>query len=302
MTLVVMAAGMGSRYGGLKQMDPVGVADEVILDYSVYDAMQAGFDHVVFVIKEEIYDLFREKVGDRIAKHIKVDYAFQEVNNVPAGVKIPTERKKPWGTAHAVYSAKDLVNDPFLVINADDFYGRESFALIHDFLKNADNSQKEQYCMAGYRLANTLTENGTVSRGQCYINEKGQLENVIERTKIARRDGVIAYTEDGEAWTPLGEDTVVSMNFWGFTPKLFETLDQGLSNFFEANKDNLTKCEYYLPTLVKESMAAEICDVQVLTTEAKWYGITYHEDKAQLVEAVRQMTADGVYPAPLWQD
>ncbi len=300
MTLVVMAAGMGSRYGGLKQMDPVGMADEVILDYSVYDAIRAGFDHVVFVIKEEIYDLFRQKVGDRIAKHVKVDYAFQQVQNVPAGVKIPKERIKPWGTAHAVYSAKDMVNDPFLVINADDFYGRESFALVYDFLNRATKEGKEQYCMAGYRLANTLTENGTVSRGQCYLNGQGQLENVIERTKIARRDGVIAYTEDGETWLPLEEDTVVSMNFWGFTPKLFEQLEEGLARFFRENQGNLEKCEYYLPTLVKESMAAGICDVQVLTTEAKWYGITYHEDKAQLVEAVRQMTAKGDYPAPLW--
>ncbi len=299
MTLVVMAAGMGSRYGGLKQMDPVGANNEVILDYSVYDAMRAGFDHVVFVVKQEIYDLFREKVGNRIARHIKVDYALQEVSDVPEGVVIPESRKKPWGTAHAVYACRGLVNDPFLVINADDFYGKESFQLVHDFLQNAKSDGREHYCLAGYRLSHTLTENGTVSRGQCETDKDGYLQNVTERTKIMRTEHGIAYEEDG-AWTPLPEDTTVSMNFWGFTPKLFETLETNLPKFFEDNRENLEKCEYYLPTLVKESMAQGICDVSVRKTDAKWYGITYHEDKAQLVAAVQKMVQDGLYPQNLW--
>ncbi len=290
---------MGSRYGGLKQMDPVGANNEVILDYSVYDALRAGFDHVVFVVKQEIYDLFREKVGNRIARHIKVDYALQEVSDVPAGVVIPESRKKPWGTAHAVYACRGLVTDPFLVINADDFYGKESFQLVHDFLQNAKSDGREHYCLAGYRLCHTLTENGTVSRGQCETDANGYLQNVTERTKIMRTESGIAYEEEG-VWTPLSEDTTVSMNFWGFTPKLFETLETNLPKFFEANQENLEKCEYYLPTLVKESMAQGICDVSVLKTDAKWYGITYHEDKAQLVAAVQKMVQDGLYPQNLW--
>ncbi len=300
MTLVVMAAGMGSRYGGLKQMDPVGANNEVILDYSVYDAIRAGFDHVVFVVKQEIYDLFREKVGNRIARHVRVDYALQEVSDVPHGVVIPESRKKPWGTAHAVYACRELVNDPFLVINADDFYGKESFALVHDFLQKASQDEKEHYCLAGYRLCHTLTENGTVSRGECETDANGYLQNVTERTKILRTEQGIAYENEDGSWIPMAEDTTVSMNFWGFTPRLFETLNENLPKFFSSNRENLEKCEYYLPTLVKESMAQGICDVSVLKTDAKWYGITYHEDKAQLVKAVQRMVEAGEYPKQLW--
>ncbi len=300
MTLVIMAAGMGSRFGGLKQVEPVGENGEVILDYSVYDAIRAGFDHVVFIIKKEIDAIFREKVGDRLAKQVKVDYAYQEVADVPAGVVIPPERKKPWGTAHALYCARHLVQDAFLVINADDFYGKESFALVHDFLAQPHGGAKEAYCMAGYRLHNTLTENGTVSRGQCETDANGYLTNVTERTKIERKpDGTIAYAE-GDQWIPLPDDTIVSMNFWGFTPKIFERLESGMQTFFAENAADLTKCEYYLPTLVKESMADGLCDVKVLPTAAKWYGITYAADKATVTSAIAAMHHDGTYPAKLW--
>lgn len=299
MTLVIMAAGIGSRFGGLKQVEPVGAHGEVILDYSVYDAIRAGFDHVVFIIKHEIEAEFRAKVGDRIAENVRVDYAFQEVTAVPAGVVIPEERKKPWGTAHAVYTARHLIHDPFLVINADDFYGRESFALVANFLSQAKRGGKDQYCMAGYRLANTLTENGTVSRGQCEIRQDGTLANVTERTKIQRQGGVIQYAE-GESWFEIPEDTVVSMNFWGFTPSLFTRLEAGINTFFADNRGDLSKCEYYLPTLVTQAMADGICDVTVLKTDAKWYGITYAADKGALTAAISKMVADGIYPASLW--
>lgn len=300
MTLVIMAAGMGSRFGGLKQVEPVGENGEVILDYSVYDAIRAGFDHVVFIIKKEIDEIFRKKVGDRLARQVKVDYAYQEVTDVPAGVVIPPERKKPWGTAHALYCARHLIQDAFLVINADDFYGKESFTLVHDFLGQPHGGTKEAYCMAGYLLHNTLTENGTVSRGQCETDTNGYLTNVTERTKIERKpDGTIAYA-DGDRWITLPEDTIVSMNFWGFTPKIFERLEDGMQTFFSENAADLSKCEYYLPTLVKESMANELCDVKVLPTAAKWYGITYAADKENVTSAIAAMHHDGIYPAKLW--
>lgn len=299
MTLVVMAAGMGSRYGGLKQLDPVGPSGEFIIDYSVYDAIKAGFDKVVFIIKEENLSLFKETVGNRIAGHIKVEYAFQRLE-LPQGYSIPENRIKPWGTGHAVLSAKDYVDDSFIVINADDFYGRESYNLIADYLKQPKSGTKAHYCMAGFILKNTLTENGSVARGICETDEDGNLLNVTERTKIMRVDGQVKYFE-GDIGTPVDENTIVSMNCWGFEKTFFKSLENGFGEFLEANKNDLSKCEFFLPSAVKESMAKGECEVKVLKTHAKWYGVTYREDKASVVNYIQEQIQKGEYPDNLWK-
>jgi len=301
MTLVIMAAGMGSRYGGLKQIDPVGRQGEFILDYSIYDAIQAGFDKVVFIIKEENLSLFRDTVGKRVEKVIPAEYVFQKVTDVPSGVVIPAERTKPWGTAHAVLCCADAVKDNFAVINADDFYGRDAFRMLGDFLKKTpERSTPSHYCMAGYILANTLTENGHVARGVCRMDTDGFLTSVTERTKIQRNNSQTQYFENG-IWTDLPETSTVSMNCWGFTPKLFDAIRAGWKPFFEANKDNLQKAEYFLPSVVTNQINDGSCDVRVLKTTAKWFGVTYHEDRATVVQAISDMTDEGIYPDGLWK-
>ncbi|HOJ48042.1 MAG TPA: sugar phosphate nucleotidyltransferase [Bacillota bacterium] len=300
MTLVVMAAGMGSRYGGLKQLDPVGPSGEFIIDYSVYDAIQAGFDKVVFIIKEENLSLFQETVGNRIAGHIKVEYAFQRLE-APQGYPVPENRVKPWGTGHAVLSAKDHVDGNFAVINADDFYGRESYRLIADYLKQPKTGAKAHYCMAGFVLKNTLTENGTVARGICETDENGNLVNITERTKIKRvEDGTVKFFDIDENGTSVDENTIVSMNCWGFEKSFFNSLENGFFAFLEANKNDLAKCEFFLPTAVKESIARAESEVKVLKTNAKWYGVTYREDKESVVNYIREEIQKGVYPENLW--
>ena len=300
MTLVIMAAGMGSRYGGLKQIDPVGKNGEFILDYSIYDAIKAGFDRVVFIIKEENLNDFRDTVGKRIEKAIDARYVFQKVTDVPAGVTIPPERTKPWGTAHAVLTCADVVEDNFAVINADDFYGRDAFMTLGKFLKETPgDAVPYHFCMAGYTLKNTLTENGHVARGVCVTDEDGYLKTVTERTKIQRNNGQTQYFENDE-WTDLPEDCTVSLNCWGFTPQIFPEIRAGLASFFEQNKGNLLKAEYFLPTVVSSLIENEKCDVKVLNTSARWYGVTYHEDKQTVVDQIAQMTREGVYPERLW--
>ncbi len=301
MTLVIMAAGMGSRYGGLKQIDPVGRHGEFILDYSIYDAIQAGFDKVVFIIKEENLALFRDTVGKRVEKVIPVNYVFQKVTDVPAGVQIPADRTKPWGTAHAVLCCADVVKDNFAVINADDFYGRDAFKMLGEFLKTVpENSSPSHYCMAGYILANTLTENGHVARGVCCTDENNFLTSVTERTKIQRNNGQTQYFEN-DIWTDLPETSTVSMNCWGFTPKLFDAIRAGWSKFFEENQNNLLKAEYFLPSVVTNQINDGTCDVTVLKTSAKWFGVTYHEDRATVVQKISDMTDEGIYPDGLWK-
>ena len=301
MTLVIMAAGMGSRYGGLKQVDPVGRKGEFILDYSIYDAIQAGFDKVVFIIKEENLSLFRDTVGKRLEKAIPVEYVFQKVSDVPAGVCVPAERTKPWGTAHAVLCCADVVKDNFAVINADDFYGRDAFLMLGKFLKDApQDSVPSHYCMAGYILANTLTENGHVARGVCCTDENGFLTSVTERTKIQRNNGQTQFCEN-DVWTDLPEDSIVSMNCWGFTPKLFDAIRAGWSSFFAENENNLLKAEYFLPSVVTNQINDGSCDVKVLKTSAKWFGVTYHEDRAAVVQKISDMTDAGIYPDGLWK-
>lgn len=285
-TLIVMAAGMGSRFGGLKQIEPIGPNGEVLLDFSVYDAVQAGFTKVVFVIKKQIEKDFKEVVGKRIAKRVKVEYAFQEIDKLPEGYICPEDRTKPWGTAHAILCCKDIVKEPFAVVNADDYYGRNAFKQVADFL----NSDTNDYAMVGFRLVNTLTENGHVSRGVCEI-ENGILKTVTERTKIID----CKYTEDdGETWISLPEDTVVSMNLWGFTPDLFDYIETGFKKFLDE-KINVPKSEYYLPSVVSERIEKGEKQVRVLVAEDKWYGVTYKEDKEVVVSAITKMINDGLY-------
>lgn len=286
-TLIVMAAGMGSRFGGLKQIEPVGKNGEAILDFTVYDAIKAGFTKVVFVIKHAIENDFKEFVGSRIAKKIKVEYVFQEIDKLPDGFTAPDDRQKPWGTAHAILCCKDVVNEPFAVVNADDFYGRSALQKVADFLKQEENN----YCMVGFRLANTLTENGSVSRGVCEIDNQNCLTKVTERTKIID----CKYTEDdGQSWTSLSPDTVVSMNLWGFMPDIFEFIEKGFKEFLKTNI-NLPKSEYYLPTVVSSLIDNGQKNVEVLVAEDKWYGITYKEDKQKVVNAIGAMIDAGIY-------
>lgn len=302
MILVIMAAGMGSRYGGLKQLDPLGPGGEFILDYSVYDAKRAGFDKVVFVIKKENLELFRSTVGKRIEKNIKVEYAFQELSDIPEGLNVPDGREKPWGTGHAVWCARKYVNEPFVVINADDYYGRNAFEVLAEYLGSERSvSDKHDYCMVGYRLANTMTEYGTVSRGVCVGDEAGNLKTITEHKKIGRSiEGAVINTfEDGSTCT-LGEDTIVSMNCWGFTPELFETIGEGLKTFFNKPAEELLKAEYYLPTAVQTEISGNLCKVKLLKTDAKWFGVTYREDRESVVAAINMLIRAGQYPERLW--
>lgn len=284
-TLVVMAAGMGSRFGGLKQIEPVGPGGQAILDFSVYDAKVAGFNKVVFIIKQEIEKDFKEIVGKRIEKMIDVEYAFQETYKLPEGYTCPEGRTKPWGTGHAVYCCRDLVNTPFAVINADDYYGKSAFKQIYNFLKQGTGD----YCMVGFRLANTLTENGSVSRGVCTV-ENGALVAVTERTKIVD----CKYTEDDKTWIPLAPDTIVSMNMWGFTPDVFDKIGEDFIAFLDEKID-VPKSEFYLPSVVSGVIERGEKRVEVLVAEDKWYGVTYKEDKAGVVEAIRAKFDNGEY-------
>ena len=284
-TLIVMAAGMGSRFGGLKQVEPVGKGGEALLDFSVYDAKQAGFNKIVFVIKHEIEEEFKRLVGKRIEEKIDVEYVFQETDKLPEGFICPENRKKPWGTAHAIYCCRDVVKTPFAVINADDYYGKSAYRQIYNFLKE----QNGNYCMVGFRLCNTLTENGSVSRGVCNI-ENGVLKSVTERTKIID----CRYTEDDVNWIPLLPDTVVSMNMWGFTPDVFEYIERDLIEFLEKNID-AEKAECYLPMVVSKLIENGEKQVDVLVAEDKWYGVTYKEDKQMVVDAICKKMENGEY-------
>lgn len=300
--LVVMAAGMGSRYGGLKQIDPVGKNGEIIMDFSIYDALQAGFSKVIFIIKEERLQDFREVVGDRVSRSIPVEYAFQKLDDLPEGFSVPEGREKPWGTGHAVLAARDLIDAPFAVINADDFYGGEAFREIGAFLKTAEDGEKAHWAMVGYQLQNTLTENGYVARGVC-VEKDGILETVVERTRIEKRADGPAYTEDGgETWHSLLADATVSMNLWGFTPGFVEDLKRDFRAFLENDvPKNPMKAEYFLPFVVNDQIRAGKADVHVLKSADKWYGVTYKEDKPVVVRALADMMASGVYPDPLWK-
>ena len=301
--LVVMAAGMGSRYGGLKQIDPVGSCGEAILDYSVYDAHEAGFETIVIIIKEAIKKDFMETVGARLAKApVEIRYAYQELDKLPEGYAVPEGRTKPWGTSHAVLCAKEAVDGaPFAVINADDYYGKTAFKTIYDALCKAQDTDKFDYCMVGYEVGKTVTEHGSVARGVCYTDENGYLTEVVERTRIEKYDGGIHYTEDGENWVELTEDTIVSMNMWGFTPSFLEEIEKGFAAFLDnAYKTNPLKGEYFLPFVVQTLLTENRATVKVETSADKWYGVTYAADKPVIVAALREKTAQGLYPDSLW--
>ncbi len=285
-TLVVMAAGMGSRFGGLKQIAPVGKNGEAILDFSVYDAIEAGFTKVVFVINHNIEKDFKEIVGSRIEKKIKVEYVFQQKESLPAGYTVPSGREKPWGTGQAVLCCKDVVKEPFAVINADDYYGKQAFKAIYNQLKN----DKDNYCMVGFRLDNTLTENGHVSRGVCEV-ENGFLTDIVERTKILSN---CCYTEDDENWVQLPADSAVSMNMWGFTPDFFDYLEEGFEKFL-AERGTEMKSEFYILTVVDSLIKSGKKRVKVLSSEDKWYGVTYKEDTESVVKAIGELIDAGMY-------
>lgn len=293
--LVVMAAGMGSRYGGLKQIDPVGPNGQIIMHYSIYDAWKAGFRRVVFIIKEDLLDAFRERIGNAAEKLVQVDYVFQSPDKLPEGCAMPEGRTKPLGTGHAIYCVRGVVNEPFAVINADDFYGAQAFQCLYDYLKDAQDDDKYRYCMVGYRVENTLTENGTVSRGICEADENGYLADIVERTAISRdANGVISDPEAGE----IAEGTLVSMNMWGFTPSFLDELETGLRTFMtDELPKNPAKGEYYLPFAVDHLIQNGQATAKVLQTSAQWYGVTYKEDKPVVVDALRRMTEAGLYPA-----
>ncbi len=299
-TLVIMAAGMGSRFGGLKQITPVGPNGEKIIDYSVFDAVRAGFGKVVFVIKKSIDREFRETVGEAIAARVPVEYVYQELDALPAGYAVPEGREKPWGTGHAVLCCRQAVREPFAVINADDYYGQECFRLLAEFLQKPQTDPVRHFAMAGYRLSNTLTENGYVSRGICEVDATGRLTGLTERTKIELRDGVPCYTEDdGASWTALSPDDVVSMNCWAFPAGTLDSFEELFRAFLDERGGEL-KSEFYLPSAVNFLLEAGTADVQVLRTRDKWYGMTYAADHEMVRAALAKMTAQGVYPAHLW--
>ena len=296
-TLFVLAAGMGSRYGGLKQIDGLGPNGETIMDYSVYDALRAGFGKVVFVIRKDFEEAFREVVISKYADKVPCEVCFQSVGKVPEGCTYNPERTKPWGTNHAVLMAKDLIREPFAVINADDFYGRESFQVLADYLKSVEGTTGK-YCMVGYRVANTLSENGSVSRGVCATDENGYLTDVVERTKIEKVGDKIIYTEDGVD-TEIAPNSPVSMNMWGFTPEYFEYVEKAFVEFLQARGQEL-KSEFYIPTLVNDMIRSGKATCKVLDTTSKWFGVTYAEDRPQVVMKINNLVREGVYPEKLF--
>ena len=302
--LVVLAAGMGSRYGGLKQIDPVGSCGEAILDYSLYDAHEAGFETAVIIIKEAIREEFMATVGKRLEKcPMEIRYAYQELDKLPAGYRVPAERTKPWGTCHAVMCAAEAIDGaPFAVINADDYYGKSAYKVIYNALCSQADTDKYHYCMVGYLLGNTVTDNGSVARGVCETDDKGNLTAIVERTRIEKRDGGIAFTEDGENWTSLGADTVVSMNMWGFNASFLKEMADRFPAFLDnALKVNPAKAEYFLPLAVEALLKENKADVKVLESADRWYGVTYAADKPQVVAALREKTQQGLYPDGLWK-
>lgn len=300
--LIIMAAGMGSRFGGLKQVTPLGPSGELIIDYSIHDAMEAGFERIVFVIKHEIEDVFKEFIGNRIEKIVQTDYVFQELNELPEGYSIPDGRVKPYGTAHAVWCCRNVVKGPFMVINSDDYYGKDCFKLIYDFITKPTTDNIKHLAMAGYILENTLTENGTVSRGVCEIDSNYKIIDLVERTKIAIRDGKPMFTEDdGQTWTELDRKSYVSMNCWGYPAGMFDLFDRELRVFLDSTvKEDPIKGEFYLPKMADKITKEGIADITVLPVSDKWFGVTYAEDKPKVMAALKDLADKGVYAQRLW--
>jgi dTDP-glucose pyrophosphorylase len=299
-TLLILAAGIGSRYGGLKQLDQIGPSGEAIIDYSIYDAIRAGFDKVIFVIKEDISKEFREVFREKLRGKIKVEYVFQEINKIPEGITYSKERQKPWGTGHAILMAVDKIHEPFAVINADDFYGCGSYQAFADFYKDWKPQQRDSYCMIGYQLGKTLSEHGSVSRGICKADGCAFLLEVTERTKIERDAHGIAYFDETGNSFYLDERTTVSMNFWGFTPSFFNHLEKGFLEFIKINA-NSPKAEFYIPTVINNLLKKKEASVKILPCSDQWFGMTYREDRELVVSKIRELVNTGVYPDNLWK-
>ena len=297
-TLYVLAAGMGSRYGGLKQLDGLGPNGETIMDYSIFDAIRGGFGKVVFVIRKDFEADFRKKVLSKYTNHIPVEVVFQSLDKLPEGFTCPADRVKPWGTNHAVLMAKDVIKEPFAVINADDFYGRDSFAVIGKWLSEMDG-KTNQYCMVGYRVGNTLSESGSVSRGVCAMDANRMLTDVVERTKIERIDGVVQYLDENEQWVSIEDNTPVSMNMWGFTPDYFAHSESYFAEFLNENMSNL-KSEFYIPLMANKLIKEGTSTIEVLDTTSRWFGVTYAEDRPSVVAKIQELVDAGEYPAPLF--
>lgn len=300
-TLLLLAAGMGSRYGGLKQLDGLGPNGETIMDYSIYDAIQAGFGKIVFVIRKDFEEQFRTQVLSKYEGHIPTELVFQSIDNIPKGFSVPEGREKPWGTNHAVLMAKNVINEPFCVINCDDFYSRDCFKVIGNFLANLPKGAKNQYAMVGFRVGNTLSENGTVSRGICTTNAEKHLVDVVERTKIERRDGKVQYIGDEGEWVVTDDNTPVSMNVWGFTPDYFEYSEAYFKEFL-ADKKNIEnkKSEYFIPLMVNKLINDGTASVEVLDTTSSWFGVTYPEDRESVVTKIQSLVDESVYPSKLF--
>lgn len=301
--LVIMAAGMGSRYGGLKQIDPIDEQGNLIIDFSIYDAVRAGFKKIIFIIKHEIEEDFKKMIGNRIAEQVAVEYVYQELGNLPAGYKVPEGRVKPWGTGHAVLCCGKIIDGPFAVINADDYYGKEAFQMIYDALISTEEDDKHRYSMVGYMLLNTLTENGHVARGVCSVDDKDMLKGIQERVRIEKRGEHAAFTEDnGITWETLPDSSIVSMNLWGFRKRILSVLEEKFTDFLNIEAvNNLLKAEYFLPTVVGELLKEDKATVKVLRSKDKWYGVTYKEDKETVMKAILEFKENGIYPQKLWK-
>jgi dTDP-glucose pyrophosphorylase len=297
--LVIMAAGMGSRYGGLKQIDPVGPSGEIIIDYSVYDALRAGFGKVIIIIRKDIEDMFRDSVGKRLEKHADIEYVFQELNSLPAGFAVPEGRTKPWGTGHALLCSRGIVTAPFAVINADDFYGASSYSILSKYLTTAaDKNGVADFCMVAYKLSNTLTDHGHVARGVCEVGNDDMLKTIVEHTKIERHESAVRFEEDS-IWHDINPETLVSMNMFGFTPVFLDALNDNFPDFLIKSAQNL-KAEYFMPSVVNNLIQQNKATVNVLSTNEKWLGVTYREDKPMVQKAVAALVASGAYPENLW--
>lgn len=298
-TLLILAAGMGSRYGGMKQVDPFGPSGETITDYSIYDAIQAGFDRFVFVISPKMEEDFKTNYVKKFPSHLKVDYVIQSIDNIPEGFTLPDDRIKPWGTAHAVLMAKDAINEPFAVINADDFYGKESYTIMHDFLVRTTEEVPGQYCMVGFELQKTVSEHGSVARGVCQVDDNGFLIGMVEQTKVFLKDGGIVYENEDGSVHPLDRMDTVSMNLFGFTPDFFEHIEEVFKMFIRENIQN-PKAELYIPLVVDNLLDAGKARMSVLQTSESWFGVTYQEDKPKVLSAIRSLVDSGLYPESLW--
>ncbi len=298
-TLLILAAGMGSRYGGMKQVDAFGPSGETITDYSIYDAVRAGFEHYVFVISPAMEEDFKTNYVKKFPSHLKVDYVIQSLDKLPEGYKLPEDRVKPWGTAHAVLMARETIHEPFAVINADDYYGRKSYKIMNHFLKQTSVEAPGNYCMVGFELQKTISKYGSVARGVCQVNNKGYLTGMVERVKVFLKDGGIVFEDEDESIHPLDPMDTVSMNLFGFTPDFFPLIEENFKGFLKKNANN-PRAEFYIPYVINNLIASGQAKMSVLQTPETWFGVTYQEDKPKVLKAIRELVDEGIYPKKLW--